>query len=171
MTCARVSCFGDDCSEPQVCERWDVVWRMPVHDPNVYDVCLTTMNTCMPDDNNPGYCNVMARWLKPEVAAKLQCELEHGCSDHEACRVVEPAVEHVVAKYCERAAACNDPCPVAPYIKMEAWFRPELERGLRQCLSEDSCSKFEACSFAFAQAVVVLGSAKSALVPDSCQAD
>jgi hypothetical protein len=165
MTCVRAPCVGDTCSEPPICEAWQAVWPQPALDPRLYDACLKMANTCTPEEGSHAYCNIVARWLKPEVTAAFECEVEHGCSQLEACGLPTSPGEPTLAKYCQRAASCNQPCVVGPHIPLEGWLRPELERGLRQCMAEASCSRFEACNGALAQASVVLGSEKMSPFP------
>jgi hypothetical protein len=140
------------CAGSQVCEEWTVTLLPPTLDQALYDKCLATETACTPDAYDRSYCNYIARTMQSTMGKEFECFATKGCDAAECS--VEPSLGTLGTSYCERAARCGKPCrdSDAPFLNsVERILRPELVRGVRECIAEETCSVFESCGDAFEQ--------------------
>ena len=140
------------CSGESACEEWAATMPLPALDQRLYDVCLEATDTCSDTDYSQSYCNYVARTLRPEAIAPFSCWLDHSCDLTPCSPKPNDAPPTLGHEYCDRAAACSRDCregDVAFLNDRDSDLRPELERGLRHCIAEETCEEFRACAQAY----------------------
>ena len=149
-TCSSIcSTTCRSCSGSESCLEWEVKLPEPPLDQTLYDACLATRNACTPGDYDQSYCNYFARTMKPSSVDRFNCMLSEGCESPDCQQLA--SVGTLGAEYCKRSTECGKPCSdddLRFLSSIESTLRPELERSLRQCMAEDTCSVFKACDAA-----------------------
>jgi hypothetical protein len=143
-SCARI-CGGScaACSREPECTKWRVTLPLPPLDRGVYDACLAQERACPSGSSSAeSLCHYLARVMRPEAAEALSCIANNSC---QPCSTAPSGT--LDTELCDRQRACHGECPAGS--RREDLLRPELVQGLRSCIAEPTCSKFDACVHAY----------------------